>query len=133
MYFRKLRDLVLFKDLIFKIKLLIICKNCSYNDKYNYHYLAENEYFCMKAVEKAGVKIPKIQLSKNAKFLLVEKFNYSKEKDEFLGFEEMLVLLRKNREKKYSGSYEQIAKVIYSVTTHLLIFLKKLKCQYLTS
>jgi len=82
-----------------------------------YPYLAENEYFCMKAVEKAGVKIPKIQLSKNAKFLLVEKFNYSKEKDEFLGFEEMLVLLGKNREKKYSGSYEQIAKVIYSVTT----------------
>ncbi|CAA6812644.1 MAG: conserved hypothetical protein [uncultured Sulfurovum sp.] len=82
-----------------------------------YPYLAENEYFCMKTVEKAGVKIPKIQLSKNAKFLLVEKFNYSKEKDEFLGFEEMLVLLGKNREKKYSGSYEQIAKVIYSVTT----------------
>jgi len=82
-----------------------------------YPYLAENEYFCMKAVEKAGVKIPKIQLSKNAKFLLVEKFNYSKDKDEFLGFEELLVLLGKNREKKYSGSYEQIAKVIYSVTT----------------
>ena len=82
-----------------------------------YPYLAENEYFCMKAVERAGVKIPNIQLSKNAKFLLVEKFNYSKEKDAFLGFEEVLVLLGKNREKKYSGSYEQIAKIIYAVST----------------
>ena len=28
-----------------------------------------------------------------------------------------MVLLGKNREKKYSGSYEQIAKIIYAVTT----------------
>jgi len=79
--------------------------------------LAQNEYYSMRAVQRAGVTIPHIQLSKNAKFLLVEKFNYQKKSDEYIGFEEVLVLLGKNRDKKYSGSYEQIAKLIYAVTT----------------
>lgn len=82
-----------------------------------YSELALNEYFCLKAVERAGVTIPNIQLSKNHKFLLVERFNYDIKADEFLGFEEILVLLGKNRDEKYSGSYEQVAKVVYSVTT----------------
>ncbi len=82
-----------------------------------YPYLAENEYFCMKAVEYSGATIPNIRLSKNKKFLLVEKFNYNKKNDEYLGFEEVLVLLGKNRDKKYSGSYESIAKTIYTVST----------------
>ncbi len=69
-------------------------------------------------MEEQGVAIPNIQLSKNNKFLLVERFNYDARADEFLGFEEMLVLLGKNRDEKYSGSYEQVAKVVYSVTTN---------------
>ncbi len=83
-----------------------------------YPYLAQNEFYSMKALERAGVIIPNIQLSKNAKFLLVEKFNYQRENDEYIGFEEVLVLMGKNRDKKYSGSYEQVAKVIYAVSTN---------------
>ena len=82
-----------------------------------YPQLALNEYFCLKAIKKTGVKIPNIQLSKNNKFLLVERFNYEKKNDSFLGFEEVLTLVGKNKDEKYSGSYEQIAKVIYSVST----------------
>ena len=85
-----------------------------------YPYLAQNEYYSMRAVQRAGVTIPNIQLSKNGKFLLVEKFNYQKERDEYLGFEEILVLQGKNRDKKYRGSYEQVAKIIYAVTTDKL-------------
>ena len=81
-----------------------------------YPSLAENEYFCLKAVEKAGVPIPKVQLSQNKKFLVVEKFIY-RENSELWGFEEIISLMDKNREKKYSGSYEQVAKVIYSFST----------------
>ena len=78
--------------------------------------LAENEYFCLQAVKKAGVKIPNIELSKNKRFLVVENFTY---KDgEFLGFEEILSLMDKNRENKYDGSYEQVAKIIYDYTTN---------------
>ncbi len=89
-----------------------------------YPQLALNEYFCLKAIEKVGVKIPNIQLSKNNKFLLVERFNYDKENDAFLGFEEVLTLLGKNKDEKYSGSYEQIAKVIYSISTDKLADMK---------
>ncbi len=83
-----------------------------------YPQLALNEYFCLKAIKKTGIKVANIQLSKNNKFLLVERFNYDKQNDTFLGFEEILSLLGKNKEEKYSGSYEQIAKVIYNVTTN---------------
>ena len=37
-----------------------------------------------------------------------------------MGFEEILCLLGKNKDEKYSGSYEQISKVIYSVSTQKL-------------
>ncbi|WP_418186629.1 type II toxin-antitoxin system HipA family toxin [Aliarcobacter lanthieri] len=85
-----------------------------------YPQLALNEYFCLKAIEKTNVKIPNIKVSKNSKFLLVERFNYDKQTDIFLGFEEILCLLGKNKDEKYSGSYEQISKVIYSVSTQKL-------------
>ena len=80
-------------------------------------YLAENEYFCLKALEKAGINIPKIELSKNKRFLLVEKFIY-REDHSLWGFEEVISLLNKNRDKKYSGSYEQVAKIVYNFSTN---------------
>ncbi|WOE68957.1 type II toxin-antitoxin system HipA family toxin [Hydrogenimonas thermophila] len=78
--------------------------------------LAENEYFCLKAVQKAGVPIPNIYLSKNRRFLIVEKFIY--DGDLVYGFEEVLSLMDKNRNSKYQGSYEQVAKVINSFVTN---------------
>jgi len=74
--------------------------------------LALNEYFCLKTVQKAGIKIPNIYLSKNNKFLLVEKFTL-KEDGSYYGFEEILSLMDKNKDSKYDGSYEQVAKIIY--------------------
>ena len=72
----------------------------------------------MEIMKNAGVETATVQLSKNNKFLLVERFNYDKKNDSYLGFEEVLVLLGKNKDEKYNGSYEQIAKVIYAVTTN---------------
>ncbi len=83
-----------------------------------YPYLAENEYFCLKAVEKSGVEIPVILLSDNKRFLVIERFNYNNETGHYLGFEEVLGLLGKNKEQKYEGSYEQIAKTLYRVVTN---------------
>jgi serine/threonine-protein kinase HipA len=79
-------------------------------------HLAENEYFCLKACQKAGIEIPNIILSKNKKFLIVENFIFKK--GQTLGFEEILSLQDKNRNNKYDGSYEQVAKSIYQFTTH---------------
>ena len=98
-----------------------------------YEYLAENEYFCLKAVQRAGVPIPNITLSKNRRFLIVEKFtNYPNSP---VGFEEVLSLLDKNRINKYQGSYEQVAKVIGSFVNDggesLINFYKTLIMNYL--
>ncbi len=81
-----------------------------------YRDLALNEYFCLKAVQIAGVAIPNIQLSKNNRFLIVEKFTY--QNGTFLGFEEIISLMDKNRVDKYDGSYEQVAKIIYQFSTN---------------
>ncbi len=80
-------------------------------------HLAENEYFCMSALNYAGVKTPKFWLSKNKKLFIMEKFTYNKDSDIFFGFEEFCVLFGYNKEKKYSGSYEQIAKAIAKIST----------------
>ncbi len=81
-----------------------------------YPNLAENEYFCLNACKKVGIKIPNIKLSNNKRFLVVENFIF--DGDETLGFEEILSLVDKNRVQKYSGSYEQAAKIIYQFTTN---------------
>jgi len=81
-----------------------------------YPNLAENEFFCLQALSYAGIQIPNIRLSKNKKFLVVENFIFHD--DKILGFEEVLSLMDKNRDNKYDGSYEQVAKIIYQFTTH---------------
>ncbi len=86
-------------------------------------YLAENEYFSLKALKRAGVKIPNIKLSKNKKFLLVEKFIFNN--NEVLGFEEVLSLMDKNRINKYQGSYEQVSKIILQFSTNKTTSMKQ--------
>ncbi|MDQ1244965.1 MAG: serine/threonine-protein kinase HipA [Campylobacterota bacterium] len=99
-----------------------------------YQDLALNEYFCLKAVQKSGVKTANIKLSKNNKFLIVEKFTLRGE-GSFYGFEEILSLMDKNKESKYDGSYEQIAKVVYAFTTNkkesMIAFYKTVVMNYL--
>ncbi len=80
-----------------------------------YQELALNEYFCLQAVQAAGVAIPNVHLSENNKFLLVERFNIDQNSEQYYGFEEVLSLLGKDRNEKYNGSYEQVVKIIYDV------------------
>ncbi len=87
-------------------------------------FLAENEYICLQILKKAEIKTANAILSKNKRFLVVEKFIY--ENNQILGFEEVLSLLDKNRINKYQGSYEQIAKTIASYSTNLKEDLKEL-------
>ena len=48
-----------------------------------YPHLAENEYFCMKAISYAGIPVPKFWLSDNKQLFIMEKFNYKKFEDTF--------------------------------------------------
>jgi len=65
----------------------------------------------------------------------MEKFTYLKERDGFYGFEEFCVLFGLNKEKKYSGSYEKIAKSIAKISTQkqedLHIFYKMIVISFL--
>jgi serine/threonine-protein kinase HipA len=83
-----------------------------------YEELALNEHFCLQTIKRTGIPTANTLLSKNNKFLIVERFNNDKSNNEFLGFEEILCLLGKNKEEKYSGSYEKVASLIYNVTTN---------------
>jgi len=98
-------------------------------------HLAENEYFCMKAISYAGIKTPKFWLSLNKKLFIIEKFTYIKDSDNFYGFEEFCVLFALNKENKYNGSYEKISKAISNISTNkfhdLKDFFKMIVMSYL--
>ena len=95
-----------------------------------FEYLSENEYLTLKTVELAGIKIPNIFLSENKNFLIVERFD-----SQDIGFEEIISLMDKHKEKKYSGSYEQVAKEIYKFVSNpsqdMRVFFKMIVMNYL--
>jgi serine/threonine-protein kinase HipA len=99
-----------------------------------YQDLAFNEYFCLRIAKKAGIQTAKNQLSRNNKFLIVEKFTL-KDDGSFLGFEEIISLMGKNKENKYDGSYEQVAKIVYQYATNkkasIIAFYKTVIINYL--
>lgn len=76
-----------------------------------YQELALNEYLCMRVVQKANICVPEFYLSQNRKLFIMKRFDI-KEDNTYLGFEDMCVLFGKNRDDKYEGTYEQIAKTI---------------------
>jgi len=100
-----------------------------------YPDLAENEFFCMKAIAHAGIPIPNFYLSHNKKLFIIERFDYDKSSNTFLGFEDMCALSKQKKEQKYKGSYEKIAKIIHKVSTSrikdLKIFFKMTVMNYL--
>lgn len=85
-----------------------------------YPHLAENEYFCMKALGYAEINTAKFWLSKSKKLFIVDKFTYKKEENSFYAFEEFCTLFELHNDKKYYGSYEKIAKVISKISTQKL-------------
>jgi len=88
----------------------------SFSDEYP--HLAENEYFCMRALNHADIVTPKFWLSASKKLFVMEKFTYIKNSNAFYGFEEFCVLFGFNKERKYKGSYEKIAKAIHQISTN---------------
>ena len=92
--------------------------------------------FCLKAILKTDVKIPNIKVSKIVSFIGRNDLIMINKLIVFLGlWRDTLSYLEKIKMKKYSGSYEQISKVIYSVSTQKLedmkIFYKLIIMNYL--
>ncbi|MGN6209428.1 type II toxin-antitoxin system HipA family toxin [Asticcacaulis sp.] len=74
-------------------------------DPKEYPHLAANEYFCLLAAEKAGLKVPRRRLSEDASALVVDRFDLRAD-GSYMGIEDFCVLNGKGTEKKYEGGYE---------------------------
>lgn len=77
----------------------------------DYKELALNEYYCMKIVKDSGIKVPEFFISDDEKLFIMKRFDKN-EDGTYLGFEDMCVLMAKQRDDKYEGSCEQIVKTI---------------------
>lgn len=104
--------------------------------QHDYPQLALNEYFCMRAVKNANLPTPEFYLSDDLSMFVMKRFDI-KEDESYLGFEDMCVLTGRGTEEKYSGSYEEIARVIKDVIQpqkrkeSLKIFFKALMMNHL--
>lgn len=76
----------------------------------DYKELGINEYYCMKIVKLANIETPEFYISDDEKLFIMKRFD--KVEDKYIGFEDMCVLMGKQRDDKYEGSVEQIVKTI---------------------
>jgi len=77
----------------------------------DYPQLAINEYYCMQILKRSDINVPEFYLSDDHKLFIMKRFDM-REDGSCLGFEDMCVLQAKQRDDKYEGTYEQIAKSI---------------------
>ena len=77
----------------------------------DYPCLAANEYFCMTAAKRAGLPTPEFYLSENGGLFVMQRFDISHDKGA-IGFEDMCSLQALGTARKYSSSYERVAKSI---------------------
>ncbi len=76
-----------------------------------YPQLAANEFFCMTAAKAAGLAVPEFHLSGNGGLFVMRRFDRTPE-GLSLGFEDMCSLQALGTAKKYSGTYERVAKTL---------------------
>lgn len=81
-----------------------------------YPQLALNEYFCMRAIQHAGLETPEFYLSDDLSLFVMKRFDIT-EDGKYLGFEDMCVLTGRGTEDKYESSYEEVVRVIKDVVS----------------
>ena len=91
-----------------------------------YPGLAANEFLCLSAAQRAGIKVPEFVLSDDGQMLLLDRFDIALTNDgqmERLGFEDIAALagLRVRdilSDRKYQGSYQRIAELLRQLGLH---------------
>jgi serine/threonine-protein kinase HipA len=91
-----------------------------------YPHLAVNEYLCLDAARRAGIKVPAFALSDDGQMLVIERFDLVTNKNgqvERLGFEDIAALagLRVrdvHSDRKYHGSYQRVAELLRQLQLH---------------
>lgn len=74
----------------------------------DYEFLAQNEFLCMSAADRAGIRVPDFWLSDDGSLFVMRRFDLEGAEQRQLGFEDMAVLLRKTADDKYKSSYETV-------------------------
>jgi len=74
-------------------------------DADEYPELAANEFFCLKAAQAAGLRLPNFQLSDTGEALVVERFDRRAD-GTYRGFEDFCAINGANASQKYNGGYE---------------------------
>lgn len=87
-------------------------------DADQYPELAINEFLCLKAAHKAGLRTPVVSVAKDGGLLAIERFDL-REDGSHRGFEDGCALAGLQSAMKYDGSYEQLVKTF---RTHLSAF-----------
>ena len=78
-------------------------------DPQEYPELAANEFICTRGAAAAGIDTPRVQLSDNRQFLVVDRFDLDAD-GSYLGLEDFCVLDGRRSHGRYDGSYEGIAR-----------------------
>lgn len=78
-------------------------------DPREYPELAANEFICTHGATAAGIATPRIQLSDNRQFLVVDRFDLAAD-GSYLGIEDFCVLDGRRSHGRYDGAYEGIAR-----------------------
>jgi serine/threonine-protein kinase HipA len=78
-------------------------------DPREYPELAANEFICTQGAAAAGIDTPRVRLSGNRQFLIVDRFDLLAD-GSYLGIEDFCVLDGRRSHGRYDGSYEGIAR-----------------------
>lgn len=78
-------------------------------DPREYPELAANEFICTQGAAAAGIDTPRVRLSANRQFLIVDRFDLLAD-GSYLGIEDFCVLDGRRSHGRYDGSYEGIAR-----------------------
>ena len=81
----------------------------------DYKELALNEYYCMRVVKNANIKVSEFFVSSDERLFIMKRFDRTSEN--YIGFEDMCVLQGKQRDDKYESSCEQVVKTIKSLVS----------------
>ena len=82
--------------------------------------LAENEYHCLAIARSLDLPVPDFWLSDDRRRLAIERFDFDQTSAQYLGFEDMVSLQGLVNDRKYEGSYENVAKAITANATSAL-------------
>lgn len=83
--------------------------------------LALNEYFCLRLARRAGLPVPRFEVSRDGRLFVMERFDVCAD-GHYAGFEDGCVLQGLSPAEKYDSTYERLARSVRD-------FVSPMRCQ----